>query len=961
MRGRDGEDYDRMASSTTGGLCNYDQRTFSAMGGFCKVKGGARAVNTTAAPLAVDRRFFPKDMRGLLEVYVQGSALQEEMASHCQETVRVLNTLNTTCQTTVTDLNERLEQTHSFMKSQAELPANVDWTPVLSALRKLDDIHPDVVAATVSARLVDFMRQMEDLEGRMAAKLTNALGDVEAVQQRRDETHMEELRLLRQAVIATQRAAAETDQLVRRSAEQLTLSIASQIQASTEAVLKQVQGGFMHQETSRQSGMLVAELHTETHLQVALAEQREILKADFLDSAQETVRLQLQTDRYLAAVDEAMQRNHKASTQAALKTEETAQVLHNVARRDMLALGTEIGWIQKSMNLEFRAAALSNAGHSFGLLALPGHVPQLSSSGSSPTTGDAVSTTTQPNMRSGKCVYEDDTRARDMWVQTERTTQTVQTMTDPNMFKVKVKKEKSGQRGTQMARVVETEAFDKERKKNKEMREALMKPKFDVTLLYHRKGCAQAIARSDYFERFTFAAIFFNSLWIAVDADYNNAAMLKDAHPIFFCMESLFCVYFISELVIRFLAFRKKMRCFKSYWFAFDFVLVISMVLETWVLGVVVLFFPDLVSDAHLKNASVLRMARWTRLLRMARVIRLLRMMPELVVIMKSIGSAIRSVSFFAVLTLIIIYVYALLLRSVTDGTELGNKYFINVPTAMNSLLVDGMLPLYKTIINDIVDHNPWYWPLIMSFVLLASVTIMNMLVGVLVEVVRTVSLREKESMLVIHVTQQLREVLRDFQKRNLSPDSRKSTLRRKSFSDGMGAPDTEPTDLSKEDFVNFVTDDTATRILADIGVDVIALLESVDLIFEDRYEEHDREMGIEKGITFVDFVEMVLHMRGPNAATVKDIKEQLRLMKTFQHNTSVAMMTDISQHMKILKRDLKSSIKKASPGQRNLLSDSESSEEDMLQAGRSLDGAISFHRATLTDSNRGSLLKQVQ
>merc|ERR1719158_718181 len=82
----------------------------------------------------------------------------------------------------------------------------------------------------------------------------------------------------------------------------------------------------------------------------------------------------------------------------------------------------------------------------------------------------------------------------------------------------------------------------------------------------------------------------------------------------------------------------------------------------------------------------------------------------------------------------------------------------------MNYLLLEGMLPLYSPIVNTCTDVHPAYWPAIMVFILLASVTVMNMLIGVLVEVVRTVAATEKEGMTVIHVTHQLKQVMAQFQ-----------------------------------------------------------------------------------------------------------------------------------------------------------------------------------------------------
>merc|ERR1719253_2288151 len=81
----------------------------------------------------------------------------------------------------------------------------------------------------------------------------------------------------------------------------------------------------------------------------------------------------------------------------------------------------------------------------------------------------------------------------------------------------------------------------------------------------------------------------------------------------------------------------------------------------------------------------------------------------------------------------------------------------------MNRLLLDGMLPLYGGIVRTVTDANALYWPIIMAFILLASVTVMNMLIGVLVEVVRTVAATEKEGMIVAHVSHRLREIMDAF------------------------------------------------------------------------------------------------------------------------------------------------------------------------------------------------------
>merc|ERR1719265_82123 len=95
-------------------------------------------------------------------------------------------------------------------------------------------------------------------------------------------------------------------------------------------------------------------------------------------------------------------------------------------------------------------------------------------------------------------------------------------------------------------------------------RAALIKVQYDVFDFYHEKGIMQHIAKSLYFENFTFFVVFLNAIWISVDADLNGADILIDAHPVFIVAENVFCTYFFGELMTRFLAFKKKRHCLRD-------------------------------------------------------------------------------------------------------------------------------------------------------------------------------------------------------------------------------------------------------------------------------------------------------------------------------------------------------------------------------------------------------------
>jgi hypothetical protein len=237
---------------------------------------------------------------------------------------------------------------------------------------------------------------------------------------------------------------------------------------------------------------------------------------------------------------------------------------------------------------------------------------------------------------------------------------------------------------------------------------------------------------------------------------------------------------------------------------------------------------------------------------------RLLRSVPELVVLVKTIGGASRSVFFFFIFWLIIIYVFAVAIRQLTKDTEIGGKYFESVIEAMNSLLLEGMFPANASFVNDLARANPLLWPIVISFILLACLTVMNMLVGVLVEVVSVVASTEKDKMSILAVKYQLEDVMHSL---GLDPN----------------------TSFQREEFSKIIMYPKMLQVVQSIGVDPVSLVDTADLVYEDL----EKECGMDPvakldppGLSFVMFIDIVLKQRGKNPATVKDISEHSRFMK---------------------------------------------------------------------------------
>eukprot|EP00927_Polykrikos_kofoidii_P025277 TRINITY_DN2274_c0_g1_i2.p1 TRINITY_DN2274_c0_g1~~TRINITY_DN2274_c0_g1_i2.p1 ORF type:complete len:730 (+),score=121.52 TRINITY_DN2274_c0_g1_i2:51-2192(+) len=382
------------------------------------------------------------------------------------------------------------------------------------------------------------------------------------------------------------------------------------------------------------------------------------------------------------------------------------------------------------------------------------------------------------------------------------------------------------------------------------VRQNLCKPQHVVSDYYKKTGICQLIARSQFFDKFTLGIIALNAIWIAVDTDLNTANLLLDAHPVFVMAENLFCAYFSFEWFARYMSFNRKRDGLKDMWFVFDSMMVAMMVLETWCFTFVTLLVSG--GSAGAGSGGILRVARVLRLTRMARMGRLLRAMPELMIMIKGMMAATRSVFFTLCLLLTIMYVFGVAFKQLADGTMFGSKHFSTVPQSMFTLLVYGtFLDSVGIFFGELLNEHFALNILFCVFVLLGSLTVMNMLVGVLCEVVSAVAATEQEEMLVTYVNDKLSKVMAMLD------------------TDGGGT-------ISKREFIEILDNVDAVRCLNDVGVDVFGLVDLADYIFEDDDSKNEDEVELD----FSKFMEVVLQLRGTNQATVKDVVDLRKFMR---------------------------------------------------------------------------------
>jgi len=366
----------------------------------------------------------------------------------------------------------------------------------------------------------------------------------------------------------------------------------------------------------------------------------------------------------------------------------------------------------------------------------------------------------------------------------------------------------------------------------------LIRPQYNVFDYYHETGCMQAIAKSNYFESATLVIIVANAIWMAVDTDYNKSDSLLEAGEIFQIAEHAFCIFFTFEWFVRFMSFENKMDGRKDGWFIFDSALVFMMVAETWVMTSILAITGS--GGGSAGGTSILRLIR---LLRLSRMVRMLRSVPELMILVKGMASAMKSVFYVMCLLLIFMYVFAIALTQMGNETDkVGEEFFSSVSHSMKTLLISGVfLDNLSGIGQAMLNESGLCLVAFFTFILLGNLTVMNMLIGVLCEVVSDVAKVEKEDMRVEFVTEKLRLILESL---DANCDYK----------------------ISKEEFRRILQFPAAVVALNDVGVDPEGIVDYADFIFDELMDE-----STEHEITFEDFMGVVLQLRGCNVATVKD------------------------------------------------------------------------------------------
>jgi hypothetical protein len=283
----------------------------------------------------------------------------------------------------------------------------------------------------------------------------------------------------------------------------------------------------------------------------------------------------------------------------------------------------------------------------------------------------------------------------------------------------------------------------------------------------------QQFVRGNFFQNLTLFVIVLNGFWIGIDVEWNHPSLCKNGkcplEPTSIIVENAFCVYFTFEILARIVAFGKN-NLFDEHlkkWFYFDSVLVVFMVIETWILLIVEALSGG-GGDGILSKFSCLRLLRLTRLTR------IMHSLPELLTLVKGIMRATRAVSVVLMFMVMLMYIFAIVFTAqigdpmaperfeddpywVRDTDPTGPELFGSMGDSMMTLFTRGLLGdnLAETL-QAIKDRSGkysctgegddrectreggelWLMWVFIVFMIISAFCLLNMLVGVLCEVI---------------------------------------------------------------------------------------------------------------------------------------------------------------------------------------------------------------------------------
>jgi voltage-gated sodium channel len=214
------------------------------------------------------------------------------------------------------------------------------------------------------------------------------------------------------------------------------------------------------------------------------------------------------------------------------------------------------------------------------------------------------------------------------------------------------------------------------------------------------------IAGTRRFLALTFGVILINALVIGLQT-YDSLA--KSWGGLFDTLNAICLTFFVVELTIRITAYgARPWRFFRDGWNVFDFAMTVPVLLP-----------------------GVRESTTALRVVRLLRVFRLVSALPEMRVLVAGLGRSVAPLMSMAVLVILLFYAYGMvgwILFSDHDPAHWGSLGQ-SMLTLFSVLTLEGWVEIQ----DKALEFNEWSWVYFVSFVLVSSFVLINMVIAVLI------------------------------------------------------------------------------------------------------------------------------------------------------------------------------------------------------------------------------------
>ena len=217
------------------------------------------------------------------------------------------------------------------------------------------------------------------------------------------------------------------------------------------------------------------------------------------------------------------------------------------------------------------------------------------------------------------------------------------------------------------------------------------------------------IRNSKFFNTLVISVIIASALYAGVSSYNENIP--ADYAFLLQVFDYSITVFFTIEILIRIFAERSLVNFFKDGWNVFDF-LIVSI---------------SLIPIGGAESVFVVR------LLRIVRILRIITVVPAFRHIIDSLVKTIPRVGFIALLMFIFIYIWGALGTLFFD--EIDPEHWGNIGVAMLTLVQVATYDDWGAIMWELIVVYPIAWIYFVSFIIVNAVVLLNMVIGVIVDV----------------------------------------------------------------------------------------------------------------------------------------------------------------------------------------------------------------------------------